>query len=127
MTRSLQLCHTCQWTVPPHCPERSRMLILTRKLGESIVIGDDIRIVVLAVGQKSVRLGFDAPLQIVIVREEVLARQNREQDGRDVSKPKDQPEDADADADVIDIKPRLTRGSSTKGKRWGSSARKRTT
>lgn len=47
------------------------MLILTRKLNESIVIGDDIKITVLEIGDGSVRIGFDAPRDVEIFREEV--------------------------------------------------------
>ena len=50
------------------------MLILSRRPGDAIVIDGGIRIVVLASGQRCVRLGIEAPAQIGIVREEVLAR-----------------------------------------------------
>jgi len=66
------------------------MLILSRRPGDAIVIDGGIRIVVLASGQRCVRLGIEAPAQIGIVREEVLARtegriqngQTAEQDGQ---------------------------------------------
>jgi carbon storage regulator CsrA len=63
------------------------MLILTRRPGDAIIIDGGIRIVVLASSQRSVRLGIEAPAQIGIVREEVLARQNGMHDKRDTSKP----------------------------------------
>ena len=47
------------------------MLILTRKLGESITIGDDIKITVLGIHGKQVRLGVIAPQKVVVHREEV--------------------------------------------------------
>jgi len=50
------------------------MLILSRRPGDAIVIDGGIRIVVLASGQRCVRLGIEAPAQVGIVREEVLAR-----------------------------------------------------
>ena len=50
------------------------MLILSRRPGDAIVIDGGIRIVVLASGQRCVRLGIEAPSEIGIVREEVLAR-----------------------------------------------------
>ena len=50
------------------------MLILTRKLGESITIGDDIKISVLGVHGRQVRLGIEAPLNVVVHREEVYVR-----------------------------------------------------
>jgi carbon storage regulator len=48
------------------------MLVLTRKLGEEIVIGNDIRVRVVAVQGNQVRLGFTAPKEISIQREELL-------------------------------------------------------
>ncbi|MCK4858694.1 MAG: carbon storage regulator CsrA [candidate division Zixibacteria bacterium] len=50
------------------------MLILTRKLGESITIGDNIKVTVLGIYGKQVRLGIDAPLKVVVHREEVYVR-----------------------------------------------------
>jgi carbon storage regulator CsrA len=50
------------------------MLILSRRPGDAIVIDGGIRIVVLASGQRCVRLGIEAPADVGIVREEVLAR-----------------------------------------------------
>ena len=47
------------------------MLILTRKSGESITIGDDVKITVVEVKGKQVRIGFDAPRSYMILREEV--------------------------------------------------------
>jgi carbon storage regulator len=48
------------------------MLVLTRKAGEKIVIGDDITITILDVRGDSIRVGIDAPRGIKIQREEVL-------------------------------------------------------
>ena len=50
------------------------MLILTRKLGESITIGDDIKVSVLGIHGRQVRLGIDAPMSVVVHREEVYVR-----------------------------------------------------
>lgn len=50
------------------------MLILTRKLGESITIGDNIKVTVLGIYGRQVRLGIDAPLKVVVHREEVYVR-----------------------------------------------------
>lgn len=50
------------------------MLILTRKLGESITIGDEIKIQVLEIKGKQVRLGIDAPKKFSIHREEIYQR-----------------------------------------------------
>jgi len=50
------------------------MLILTRKSGESITIGDDVKIQVIEIKGKQVRIGIDAPRNYIIHREEVYIR-----------------------------------------------------
>ena len=50
------------------------MLTLTRKIGESVCIGDDIKIVVKEVKGKQVRLGIIAPREIYVCREELYDR-----------------------------------------------------
>ena len=47
------------------------MLVLTRKLGESIAIGDNVKVRVIQIKGKQVRLGIDAPRDTKIYREEV--------------------------------------------------------
>ncbi|MGB8657270.1 MAG: carbon storage regulator CsrA [Candidatus Zixiibacteriota bacterium] len=47
------------------------MLILTRKLGESVTIGDEIKITILGVRGRQVRLGIIAPQKVTIHREEI--------------------------------------------------------
>ena len=54
------------------------MLILTRRLGESIQIGDDIRITFLDIRGKQIRIGIEAPKDVMVHREEVY-RMIREQ------------------------------------------------
>lgn len=57
------------------------MLILTRKQGESITIGDHIKITILGVFGRQVRLGVDAPPEVMVHREEVYLKiqdENRE-------------------------------------------------
>ncbi|QOP46318.1 carbon storage regulator CsrA [Sulfurimonas paralvinellae] len=48
------------------------MLVLARKLGESIVIGDNITVKVVAVENGVVKLGIDAPREISIIRSELI-------------------------------------------------------
>lgn len=48
------------------------MLALTRRAGECVWIGDDIRVVVHSVENGHVRLAFDAPIDVKILREELL-------------------------------------------------------
>jgi carbon storage regulator len=50
------------------------MLILTRKPGESIRIGDDIVVVVKSISGKTVRLGITAPSSVAVFREELFAQ-----------------------------------------------------
>lgn len=50
------------------------MLILTRKLGEGLFIGDDIRITVIEIRGKQIRLGIEAPQSVVVLREEIYRR-----------------------------------------------------
>ena len=50
------------------------MLILTRKIGESILVGDNIRLVVLEIRGRQIRLGIEAPVDIVVLREEIAQR-----------------------------------------------------
>lgn len=50
------------------------MLVLTRRIGEEVVIGDDICITVTAVQGNKVRLGITAPTSIPVMRPELLSR-----------------------------------------------------
>ncbi|HED51983.1 MAG TPA: carbon storage regulator [Gammaproteobacteria bacterium] len=48
------------------------MLILTRRVGETLLIGDDIEVTVLGVKGNQVRVGIEAPKTIPVIREELL-------------------------------------------------------
>ena len=54
------------------------MLILTRRVGETIMIGDDVTITVLGVKGNQVRVGINAPKSIAVHREEIYERIKRE-------------------------------------------------
>jgi carbon storage regulator len=58
------------------------MLILTRKVGESLMIGDEVSIVVLGVKGNQVRIGVDAPRSVSVHREEIY---NKIQDEKKAS------------------------------------------
>ncbi|MCL1905658.1 MAG: carbon storage regulator CsrA [Clostridiales bacterium] len=48
------------------------MLVLSRKINETILIGDDVKVTLLAVDGDKIKLGIDAPRHIKIFREELL-------------------------------------------------------
>ncbi len=54
------------------------MLILTRRVGETVMIGDDVTITVLGVKGNQVRLGVNAPKEVAVHREEIYERIKRE-------------------------------------------------
>jgi len=58
------------------------MLILTRRLGESIIIEDNIKITVIDINKQQIKLGIDAPKHITINREEIA---NKVNDGNQLS------------------------------------------
>lgn len=56
------------------------MLILTRRVGEALMVGDDTKIVVLGVKGSQIRLGINAPKDIVVHREEIFDKINTKTD-----------------------------------------------
>ena len=61
------------------------MLILTRRVGETVVIGDNVTVTVLGVKGNQVRLGVNAPREVAVHREEIFERIKREQAAEDKS------------------------------------------
>lgn len=59
------------------------MLILTRRVGESLMIGNEITVTVLAVKGNQVRIGINAPKEVAVHREEIYERvkQEKAEDG----------------------------------------------
>ncbi|MCC6715139.1 MAG: carbon storage regulator CsrA [Gammaproteobacteria bacterium] len=54
------------------------MLILTRRIGERVMIGEDIEVLVLGVKGNQVRLGFKAPKDMAVHRQEIYEKVQRE-------------------------------------------------
>jgi len=57
------------------------MLILTRRVGETVVIGDEVQVTVLGVKGNQVRLGVNAPRDVSVHRQEIYERIQKEQGG----------------------------------------------
>ncbi|HHF0529645.1 carbon storage regulator CsrA [Legionella waltersii] len=56
------------------------MLILTRRIGEALMIGDDVNITVLGVKGNQVRMGINAPISIPVHREEIYLKVKKEEE-----------------------------------------------
>jgi carbon storage regulator len=59
------------------------MLILTRRVGEAVMIGDEVTVTVLGVKGNQVRVGVNAPKTVSVHREEIYERIQREEKGED--------------------------------------------
>lgn len=56
------------------------MLILTRRVGETLMVGDDVTVPVLGVKGNQVRIGVNAPKEVAVHREEIYQRIQKEKD-----------------------------------------------
>lgn len=68
------------------------MLVLTRKVHQSIMIGDEIEIVVLEVRGEQVRIGIKAPKNVTVHRQEIYAQIQSENIRASETRPEDVPE-----------------------------------
>lgn len=66
------------------------MLILTRRVGETLMIGDDVTVTVLGVKGNQVRIGVDAPKDVAVHREEIYERIANDQVSSQVQSPEPQ-------------------------------------
>lgn len=71
------------------------MLILTRRVGETLMVGDEVTVTVLGVKGNQVRIGVNAPREVAVHREEIYERIKAEEE-------QDQSEDQDANGNRID-------------------------
>jgi carbon storage regulator len=60
--------------------EEQNMLILTRRVGETVMIGNEVTVTVLGVKGNQVRIGVNAPKDVAVHREEIYERIKREED-----------------------------------------------
>ena len=68
------------------------MLILTRRAGETVMVGSDVTITVLGVKGNQVRIGINAPKHIAVHREEIYERIQSEKNAKDAEAPADEEE-----------------------------------
>jgi len=68
------------------------MLILTRRVGETVMIGNEVTVTVLGVKGNQVRIGVNAPKDVAVHREEIYERIKREED-----------QDSSSDAPIADV------------------------
>jgi carbon storage regulator len=72
------------------------MLILTRRVGETVMIGNDVTVTILGVKGNQVRVGINAPKNVAVHREEIYERIKREQQGESQGESRDENEPHDS-------------------------------
>lgn len=78
------------------------MLILTRRVGETIVIGDDVVVTVLGIKGNQVRIGINAPKDVSVHREEIYQRIQQEKNTTPAAKEEQKPAAASKKKEEVD-------------------------
>ena len=76
------------------------MLILTRRMGEKLLIGDDIMVSVLGRKGGQIRVGIEAPKEVAVHREEIYRRIKKDEMDRENLEASDTDTDTDTDSDM---------------------------
>ena len=83
------------------------MLILTRRVGETVMIGNEVTVTVLGVKGNQVRIGVNAPKDVAVHREEIYERIKREEDGDTRSGASEQIVDDEASTVMAAVRPEV--------------------
>jgi len=69
-----------RWSINPDTKEGELVLILTRRIGEKLIIGENVTVTILGVKGRQIRIGIDAPRDVTVNREEIFHRIQKERE-----------------------------------------------